>query len=837
MKTSIRKILILSFLCLPLSHLCSQVLSKKELIKAIHTADISYYYDEDYEKAASLYESLLKLYPDNSNLSAKLGICYLSIDGRKTDALKLLIKASSNVVYNDNEYLEYGEKAPLDTYLYLAIAYHKNDSLQKAVSLFYDAKRRLGGTEIFREEFIDNQIRDCRYAMEMKKKPLTIISDLFAPWLNEYPGACNPVLSRNDSVFVFTVKNNGKTKILCSYKSGTWRRPVDITRQLGGYNRFYSNSITGDGRLLIIYMDDGGDGNLYYSQRKDTTWSKIKSVGKKINTIYWESHGFITPDGKTMYFASNRPKGKGNLDIWISEKAVDGTWEHPENCGDVINTPYNENTPFFDPATESLFFSSMGQPSMGGYDVLKSSYNNGGWTNPIGMPYAFNNTLENIFFIVNNNASGFITSLYNDKTKSRNIYSIVAKDPTDKITLAGGSVILLDGMDPNPEKAQVKLINIKSPKLFQTIPLTDSGSFKFEIKPGDYQLLVIHAGYKTDTINLSLPLYFSGNCIAVIVSLVPEKVFTGDFLSVTNILFEFDSYELSEQGKFNLEILKSKLIEYPDLRIDVTGYSDAVGSTEYNILLSDKRAQAVIDYFSSKGISPTRISKKALGESDFVEKNTNSDGSDNPEGRKYNRRAVIEVVNPQTGIIINQDTYTPEHLRQPYSMKYNIILIKAREILPPDYFNNLLLDKTLFVNPVKKDSVFWYVLGIFYNKPEALDYLTLAKEKGFEDASIMNQYELNNELVSTDTPGSGSKQLITQKVFTIQLLSTRQPVNISQFFKELMGVNEIQGNDGLYKYTVGEYLSMPEAEAALLPLQEAGYKGASVIEVNTVIFK
>ena len=107
--------------------------------------------------------------------------------------------------------------------------------------------------------------------MEMKKKPLTIISEYFTPWLKDYPGACNPVLSKNDSVFVFTQKQEGKTRILCSYKSGTWKEPVDITKQLGGYDRFYSNSITGDGKMLIIYMDDGGDGNLYYCQEKILT--------------------------------------------------------------------------------------------------------------------------------------------------------------------------------------------------------------------------------------------------------------------------------------------------------------------------------------------------------------------------------------------------------------------------------------------------------------------------------------------------------------------------------------------------------------------------------------
>jgi hypothetical protein len=124
---------------------------------------------------------------------------------------------------------------------------------------------------------------------------MRIISEYFTPWLPDYPGACNPVLAKNDSVFVFTVKNEGVTQVFCSYKNKTWENPVNITEQLGGYDRFYTNSITGDGKMLVMFMDDGADGNLYYSTRSGTTWSKIKSVGRYVNSIYWEAHGFVTP--------------------------------------------------------------------------------------------------------------------------------------------------------------------------------------------------------------------------------------------------------------------------------------------------------------------------------------------------------------------------------------------------------------------------------------------------------------------------------------------------------------------------------------------------------------
>ena len=189
MKTGISRSLIIILLLLSFPPLFSQLLSKKEFIVAVKAADIAFYYDEDYEKASGQYEYLLKIYPDNPNLSAKLGICYLNIDGKEEEALRLLMKASSNVTATDKEYLEFGDKAPLDTYLYLAVAYHQNDSLLTAIRFYNEAKRKLKGTEIFNDDFIDNQIRNCRYAIEMEKKPLPIVEELFVPWLSDYPGS------------------------------------------------------------------------------------------------------------------------------------------------------------------------------------------------------------------------------------------------------------------------------------------------------------------------------------------------------------------------------------------------------------------------------------------------------------------------------------------------------------------------------------------------------------------------------------------------------------------------------------------------------------------------
>jgi len=823
-------------LTLLLPPLFCQKSDRRDFIRAVQNADIYFYYDQDYEKAAPLYEELYKSYPGNSNIAAKLGICLLNIDGRKQESLSLLRTASKNIVSSDKEYLEYGEKAPLDTYIYLAVAYQKNDSLEKALSLFYSLKEKLADTDVFREEYINNQIRDCVYAIEMKKKPLTILSEHFIPWLKDYPGAVSPVLAKNDSVFIFTQVSGGKTRILCSYKKNAWSEPADITRQLGGHARLYSNSITADGKLLFLFMDDGGDGNLYFSERKDSVWSRIKNPGKNINTIYWESHGFITPDGKSLYISSNRPGGSGELDIWVSRRRDDGSWNNPVNLDNRINTPFNEDTPFYDPDNNALLFSSTGHTSMGGYDVLRSAARNGGWTKPVGLPFAYNTTDENRFFILNNNAPGFLTSLYNEKEGSRNIYAIVAVDPAEELTTAEGKIKLNDGMIADAAKAVVRLRDARNETPLRSVPADAGGKFRFEIKPGDYQVTVSYPGYKTDTINLNLPLYSPNRYIALESSLIPLQVYEGKFLTIRSILFDFDSYKLSAKAKSDLEAMKLILISHPDLKIEVAGYTDSKGSREYNLRLADNRAQAVIDYLVSPINPGSGFIKRSFGKSDFIAINTNPDGSDNPEGRKYNRRVTFGVIDPQTGIILRQETYTPEHLRLPSAMKYSIVLKKSVEKIASDYFNKLKLSGILFLKSNESDSISIYTLGVFYNRPDAIKYLGYVRGEGFADAYIVNHFDLNDDVKTLGRLKAVPEMVTGKRVFTIQLKASKSPLNMEQF-RKLEGVREIPGDDEYYRYVYGEYSDLRQAQEAIKAVFKAGYADAFIRELNKLITK
>jgi len=832
-----KKLFLLTTLVIaPFLTLLPQETSKRDLVKAVHEADISYYYDEDYVKAASLYESLVKEYPDNENFAAKLGICCLNIDGKRKEALELLKIASGNVVENEKDYLEYGDKSPLDTWLYLAIAYQRNDSLLKAQETFNIARKRLEQTDIFRLDYIDNQIRDCRYAIEQKKKPLTIISTLFAPWLESYPGACNPVLSKNDSVFIFTQKSGEETRIFCSYRNGEWQLPHDITKQLGGYDHLYSNSITGDGKLLVLYMDDGGDGNLYFSLRKDTTWTKIRNPGKPINTIYWESHGFITPDGNTLFLASNRPGGLGDLDLWKSEKNADERWTDPVNCGEPLNTPFNDDTPFFDPGSSAMIFSSSGHISMGGTDIFRSVYRNGAWTNPVGMPFAFNNADDNKFYILNNNAPGFVASLYDEEKQSRNIFGLVAIDPADEITSVEGTLTFSDGLLPDASKSTLRLTDLSGKIPQRMIPVNSNGTYRFEIKPGEYEIEASHQGYTKEKITIDLPLYFLSHYMVVNAELKPEKIAEGNFLSIKNVLFDFDSYKINDEALPVLESVKYIMISNPDLKMEIAGYTDSKGSNEYNLKLADNRAQQVIDYLTSAAVPATRLIKKAFGESNFAARNSNSDGSDNPEGRKYNRRVTFGIVDSHAGVVLRQETYTPEHLRLVSAIKYSIILKKSTRKLPENYFDNLETGARLYIRTIPLDSLFIYAAGLFYNKPDAIRYLAYAKSKGYLDAYIINHYDVNKVTRESARLMPIVSNAVSGKIYTIQMKASKSPLNM-RLFRDYKDIREIYSQDGYYRYVTGEYAQLSQAKEALKLIIDAGFRDAFIRELNLLIIK
>ncbi len=780
----LKRILLLTIPLLCHTALMGQKSTDKAFPKVMREADEYYYYDSDNQKAAELYSTLLASNPGHANLQSKLGTCYLNIDGKKTEALELLKEALENIVDRDRNYSDLGEKAPLDTYLYLGVAYLMNDSIEKAITAFNNAREKLANTDLFRDDYIDNQIKNCQYALEMKKGSLPLEKRLLASWLSDYPGAGDPVLSANDSIFIFTQDLGEINKIFISYYNEGWSVPVDITREFGNYDKLYTNSISGDGSYLVLSMDSQGDGNLYYSQRKNNGWSKIKSLGKEINTGYWESHGFITPDGQTLYFSSNRNGGRGDLDIWVSAMNPDGSWGTPKNLGDVINSSYNEDTPYFDTNNSALIFSSAGRTGMGDYDVYISYLDQGKWTTPAGLPSPFNTTGSDLFFIPLKDTTGYISSVYDEDAGYRSIYIMTEGVPAPEIIAFAET----DNTGENDVRDSI-IITDMGP-VADTLPAT-------EMEPGPEP-------------------------IAASETSVP-------YLNINSILFGFDSSELDEQARSELDKLIGLLNEHNDFRIEIAGFTDAVGNSEYNLSLSRARVDAAFNYLLDAGIGQNRIVRKAYGETNFVAVNTNTDGTDNPEGRQYNRRVVIGIIDEQSGATIHLEPFTPDHLRLRSAMKYSVVLMKSERQVADRIFESLEFNSRLFLKSMESDNVQVYSIGIFFSKREANEFLAYVGQEGFPDAFVINQYQLADELASIDRVTEPKNLPAGTKRYTIQILATRGEAE-TNIFEGLEGVTKVEGNDGYIRYIIGEYDNFSETGTDLLRLRDSGFPDAFVRE-------
>ena len=190
-----------------------------------------------------------------------------------------------------------------------------------------------------------------------------------------------------------------------------------------------------DGSLLFFTAcfrtDSYGSCDLYFSEKKGDTWTVARNMGAQINTDSWDAQPSISPDGKTLYFASNRKGSMGSSDIWKSERTPDGNWSKPVNIGIPVNTPAAEMAPFIHYDNQTLYFSSHGHPGLGGADLFRSIRKNGTWTQPENLGFPINSSADELVIVVNPEGDrGFISS---NMLKGEGGYDIFMFDLYDAI--------------------------------------------------------------------------------------------------------------------------------------------------------------------------------------------------------------------------------------------------------------------------------------------------------------------------------------------------------------------------------------------------------------------
>jgi len=335
----------------------------------------------------------------------------MNIPGQKNLAIDYLETASSNVSAKHREGTITETSAPYDALYELARAYLINYHFDKAKDTFRKYSETLLPEDRENIDFINQQIKSCDIAKEYLEKPVSFSRENMGPLFNDEKNNFNPLISSDGKSFAYMVSLKFYDAIMLSKRvNGKWAAPVNITPELHSDGNMYISCLSSDGNTLYLSKNDDFNSDIFTSTFDGFVWKQTVKLNSNINTRYWESHGFVTEDGNTLIFASDRPGGFGGLDLYISKKE-NNDWGPPVNLGPEINTPFNEDRAFLINQGKTLFFSSQGHSTMGGYDIFRSDIqSNGLWSPPDNLGYPLNTPDDNIFFMPSDDGnSGYYT--------------------------------------------------------------------------------------------------------------------------------------------------------------------------------------------------------------------------------------------------------------------------------------------------------------------------------------------------------------------------------------------------------------------------------------------
>ncbi|MGD2034299.1 MAG: hypothetical protein PVF73_04530 [Bacteroidales bacterium] len=464
--------------------------------------------EKNYQSAQKIYEKLLKSEPDNANLNFLNGLCLVNIPGRKKEAVEFLEKA---VPFASEDY-KYGSpketNAPLEVIKYYALANKMDGNIPKAIELLNEYLSVLGNDDE-EMEVVNRLLESCNTAQRMIANPVFYEkSDLGTATLSEMSKQY-PVVNYDETMLFFSVEGKYKDDIYFSEKvDGDWTEAVKITAHLGLKSEGFPTSVSFDEERLYLTVRTGTTTDIYYSFRKNGRWQKMLKLDKSINTRDWESDACESPDGKYLYFASDRKGGLGAMDIYRSEKDEKGRWDKPVNLGPKINTPLNEIMPIVNKDNSKLFFKSEGHENIGGYDIFYVlNTGNKEWGDPVNLGYPINTTDDDIHYIPAGAGNcGYVSLSDPAHNGNLNIYhiEILKEDPYKKFNISG-RVTLGDGTTDYRD-ITIEIISTETyEQIFSLMPHETNGNFTFELGRGKYMINVVKPDYDmyTDLVDLT----------------------------------------------------------------------------------------------------------------------------------------------------------------------------------------------------------------------------------------------------------------------------------------------------------------------------------------------
>ncbi len=596
-----------------------------------------------------------KFNPKNAQVNYRLGRCYLMNAVYKEECIEHYITAK-----------KLNPQVAPDIDYHLAQGYHITGQFDKALVLFKSYKATLSSKNPAELEDVDKRIKECEYAKKLIAKPERVFIDNFNKPVNSKYPEYGAIISADESIMMFTSRRNTSTgadklpEAATDYSEdiyitkkvdGKWTSPENMGAPINTDGHDATTAVAPDAQSMIIYIDDKGDGNLYECKLDGNSWSKPKKMNKNINTKSHESSASYSSDGKTLYFVSNKDGGFGHHDMYVTQwDEATQDWGPAKNLGPTLNTKYNEEAVLIHPDGKTLYFSSQGHETMGGYDIMKSNLKeDGSWSKPENIGYPINTVDDDVFFVINaSGRRGYYSSFKSDGYGEKDIYMItflgaekplqlnsednllasVAKPVSEKviekqvdalskrITILKG--VVRDAETLKPVGAEIELIDIEENTTLATFESNEStGKYLVSLPSGkNYGLIVREEGYLFHSENFNIPETAAYQQVEKNIDL--KKIKVGSAIVLKNIFYDYNKATLRDASKNELDRLTKLLNENPTVKIELSAHTDSRGSDKYNQQLSQKRAQSCVDYLIKKGIDDGRLVAKGFGETVLI---------------------------------------------------------------------------------------------------------------------------------------------------------------------------------------------------------------------------
>jgi outer membrane protein OmpA-like peptidoglycan-associated protein len=537
-----------------------------------------------YDKALPLFLEAFQSGVSDPLAFYQAGFCY-----QRSESIEEQIKA----IPLFEKCLTGGTGIPATLRYDLGALYLKNEQIEKALSAFTDY-RNANKADKKITTLADKQIETCHNAAALMSVPRNFIVHPFSGSVNTSFTEYNPTVSADESVIAFTAlrPNTGRTRsgdkfieeIYVSYnKSGSWTEPTVIPIS-SDYN-VGTAGISPDGQKMMVFIGGATDqGSLYQISKDGEGWTKPSLLAGNLNSPAMETTCSITPDGKTIYFASDRQGGRGGLDIWKVEMK-DGKWGNPVNLGPEVNSSSNEDAPFIHPDQHTLFFTSDGHRTMGGRDIFKSTLVNGKWSKPENMGYPINTTAnDNYFTLLADGKRAYFSSDRKGGKGAQDIYYVDMPENSSSIplTMIKGKILNAETGKPMPTKMYVVDKDTKKEVEFVYDPDPKTGDYLIILPPSkNYDIIIESDGFLPYTLNVNIPnqTYFHELYQQISLKTIKQfDVVVGQEVSVKNAFYDTDQDAKKDLRKeHEAKLVKSGSVDVYDMMLDLIASDDKEG--------------------------------------------------------------------------------------------------------------------------------------------------------------------------------------------------------------------------------------------------------------------